>query len=88
MFRILIIITILFIPVISMSQTQTFSKAVQQLYFNVDVKKSSIITIINELKNVANEYNVSNGISSLSINLDMDMSGNAKKVSHIFIYFI
>ncbi len=67
-----------------MSQSTMFSKAVQQLYFNVDVKKASVDAIINELDKVANEHNVSKRMSSLSVNLDMDMNGNAKKVSHVF----
>lgn len=67
-----------------MSQTLTFSKAVQQLYFDVDVKNASTDTIINEFNNVANEYRVTKGMSSLSVNLDMNIGGNAKKVSHVF----
>lgn len=79
-----ILIITFFIPIITMSQTTTFSKAVQQLYFNVDVKNASVDTIISELSKIADGHNVSKGMSSLSVNLDMDMSGDAKKVSHVF----
>ncbi len=82
MYRFLIIT--FFIPIITMSQTITFSKAVQQLYFNVDVKNVSVDTIISELSNIANEHNVNEGTSSLSVNLELNMEGNAKKVSHVF----
>lgn len=82
MYRILIII--FFIPTITMSQTMTFNKAVQQLYFNVDVRNASIDAIISKLGNIAFEHNVRKGVSSLSVNLDMDTSANAKKVSHVF----
>jgi hypothetical protein len=81
-YRILIIT--FFIPILTMSQTITFNKAVQQLYFNVDVKNVSVDTIISELSNIANEHKVSKGTTSLSVNLDMNMDGSAKKVSHVF----
>jgi hypothetical protein len=84
--RILILITIILIPAICMTQTLTFGKAVQQLYYNVNIKSTSIDTIIKEFNNVANEYNVSKGMYSLSVNLDMNTSGNAKKVSHVFTF--
>ena len=84
MYRILIILTTFFIPVFAMSQTLTFSKAVQQLFFNVDIKNGSPDTIINEFKKLAKDYHVNKGTSSLSVNLNMNMDGNARKVSHVF----
>lgn len=73
-----------FIPIITMSQPITFSRAVQQLYFNVDVRNISVDRVISELGNIAIEHNVSKGMSSLSVNLDMNMSSNVRKVSHVF----
>ena len=84
MYRTFILITTFINPVIAMSQTITFNKTVQQLYFGVDVKNLSTDTIINEFKQVAYGYHGHKGVSSLSVNLDVNMSGNAKKVSHIF----
>jgi len=83
MYRILIITTFL-IPKITMSQTLTFSGAVQQLYFNVDVKNADVDTVINKFSTIANEHFVNKRMSSLSINLEMNMDGNAKKTSHVF----
>jgi len=67
-----------------MSQTLTFGKAVEQLYFNVDVTGKSPDSIINEFDMVAQEHHVSKPMSSLSVNMDMDAEGTAWKVSHTF----
>lgn len=69
-----------------MSQTLTFSKAVQQLYDNVNVENTSIDTVINEFGKVAHEHHISKSMSSLSASLDMDMDGKAKKISHVFSF--
>ncbi|TAD87616.1 MAG: hypothetical protein EAY75_06035 [Bacteroidetes bacterium] len=82
MYRITIII--LSIPLITMCQTIPFSKAVQQLYFNVDVETLSVDAIISKLSNVASEHIVGKRMASLSVNLDMNLSGNAKKVTHVY----
>lgn len=84
MYRILTIITTILIPVITMSQNLTFGKAVQQLYYDVDVKKTSTDTIINGFRKIAQEHRVSGGMSSLSVNLDMNTNRNARKISHMF----
>ena len=83
MHRILIIV--FFIPKIIMSQIMTFDNAVQQLYFNVDITNKSIDSIINQFNNVAIEHNVSKSQFSLSINLDMNTSGHAKK-NHMYLH--
>ena len=67
-----------------MSQPLTFDKAVQQVYFNVDVKNASVDSIINDFAKVAQDYNVSNEMSSLSIILDMNKGGKATKVFYSF----
>ena len=67
-----------------MSQILTFGKAVEQLYFNVDVKKASPESIITDFGKVAQEYRVSKEMSSLSVNLSMKVNGDAKLISHFF----
>jgi hypothetical protein len=67
-----------------MSQNLTFDKAVQKLYFNIDVKNTSVDIVINDFKNASNEHQVNKGTSSLSLNLNMGMDNSSSKASHIF----
>lgn len=82
MLRILIIS--IFIPTLTMSQAKTFSAAVQQLYFNIDIQNSSVDTILSQFSKVSTANSISTSLSSLSVNFDMEIDRKVNKVSHLF----
>lgn len=67
-----------------MAQKTSFKKAVEQLYFNVDITDKSINNVITGLKANAELYQAKPGYYSLSNNLDIGPDDSVTTVFHNF----
>lgn len=78
--HIFIILACLFINnKIVMSQTITFSKLLNQLYYGIDIYRIDIDSVLAKLKTMADSHDTSNAVSSLSFHIGMETSGIVKR---------